>query len=62
MACVLFSKKELAVKLGISLPTLRKYLKITPGIDYLKIKYARLIPWHESNIIIKYYDMDLSLS
>ena len=60
MACVLFSKKELAVKLGISLPTLRKYLKITPGIDYLKIKFARIIPRHEADIIIKYYDLDFS--
>lgn len=51
----LLTKKDLAQQLGISLKTLQKYLKMTPGINYEKIKTCKIIPPPEAKILISYY-------
>ena len=49
------TKKELAIQLGISPKTLRKYLKLTPGINYEEIKACRIFPFKIAKIIRAYY-------
>ena len=53
----LLTKQCLAEMLGVSLGTLRKYLKNTPGIDYDKIKKCKVIPPVESKLIMVYYEL-----
>ena len=56
MCLKVLTKKELALQLGVSLKTLRNYLRITPGIDYEKIKYCKVIPPPEAKILLAYYN------